>query len=187
MSGILLMLALHQDVQDKVFHELQDVFDSVDQETENEMLNKLPYLDLVIKESLRLLPVGPILGRESTKEIELESCTIPAGVMILLNMFDVQRNPKYWGDDAHVFNPDRFLPENFSKIHPYAYAPFSKGPRNCIGMKYGMNVMKIALSHILRNFKITTNLKFDELDYKVAVTLRVVQNYMIKVEKRKFK
>ena len=187
MSGILLMLALHQDVQDKVFHELQDVFDSVDQETENEMLNKLPYLDLVIKESLRLLPIGAILGREPTKDIELESCTIPAGAMILLNMFDVQRNPKYWGDDAHLFNPDRFLPENFSKIHPYAYAPFSKGPRNCIGIKYGMNVIRIVLTHILRSYKVTTNLKFEDLEYNLAITLRVVQSYMIKLESRQFK
>ncbi|CAO1393073.1 unnamed protein product [Diamesa hyperborea] len=187
MSGVLLFLAMHQEVQDKVVLELKDVFDSVDQETENEMLNKLPYLDLVIKETLRLLPIAPILGREATKDIELKSCTIPAGAIIFLNMFDVHRNPKYWGDDAHLFNPDRFLPQNFCKVHPYAYAPFSKGPRNCIGMKYGMNVMKIALSHILRNYKVTTNLKFEDLEYKVAITLRVVQNYMIKVERRKFK
>ncbi|CAO1404680.1 unnamed protein product [Diamesa tonsa] len=187
MSGVLLFLAMHQEVQDKVVLELEDVFDSVDQETENEMLNKLPYLDLVIKESLRLLPIAPVLAREATKDIELKSCTIPAGANIFLNMFDVRRNPKYWGDDAHLFNPDRFLPQNFCKVHPYAYAPFSKGPRNCIGMKYGMNVMKIALSHILRNYKVTTNLKLEDLEYKVAITLRVVQNYMVKVERRKFK
>ena len=187
MSGILLMLALHQDVQEKVVKELEVVFDSVDQEMENDMLNEVPYLEMVIKETLRMHPVLPVIAREATKDVELKSCTIPAGANILINMFSVQRNPIYWGDDAHLFNPDRFLPENFSKIHPYAYAPFSSGPRICIGMKYGMNVMKVVLSHILRNYKVTTNHKFHELEYKVAVTLRVVQHCMIKLERREFK
>ncbi|CAO1411048.1 unnamed protein product [Diamesa serratosioi] len=186
MSGILLMLALHQDVQEKVIQELEHVFDSVEQETNNEMLNKLPYIEMVIKETLRLFPIAPIIGREATKNIQLKKCTVPAGATIILDMFHVQRNPKYWGDDAHLFNPDRFLPENFSKIHPYAYAPFSKGPRNCIGMKYGMNVMKVILTDILRNYKVTTNLRFEDIEYKVAITLRIVQGYMIKLEKRQF-
>lgn len=181
------MLALHQNIQDKVMLELEDAFVSVEQEVENDMLNNLPYLEMIIKETLRMHPVLPVLGREATKDIQLKSCTIPAGANILINMFSVQRNPEYWGDDAHLFNPDRFLPENFSKIHPYAYAPFSSGPRICIGMKYGMNVMKVVLSHILRNYKVTTNLKFEDLEYKIAVTLRVVQNCMIKLERREFK
>ena len=187
MSGVLLMLAMHQDAQEKVVLELQDSFDSVDQETENEMLNKLPYLDMVIKETLRLLPVAPIIGREATKDIKLKSCIIPAGTNIISNIFKVQRDPEFYGDDAHLFNPDRFLPENFSKIHPYAYLPFSKGPRNCIGMKYAISVIRIVLTHILRNYKVTTNLKFEDLEYKVAITLRIKQKCMIKLERRKFK
>ena len=181
------MLALHPDVQEKVVQEIEDVFDSVDQETDNDMLNNMPYLDMVIKETLRLFPSAPLILREASKNVELKSCTIPAGANIIINMFHIQRNPSHWGDDAHLFNPDRFLPESFSKIHPYAYIPFSKGPRNCIGMKYATNIIKVILSHILRNYKITTNLKFEDLEYKVAITLRIVQNCMIKLERREFK
>ena len=186
-STVLLMLALHQDVQEKVVQELKGVFDSAEQETDNDMLNNLPYLEMVVKESLRLFTVSPILGKEATKDIELKSCTIPAGANILINIYNVQRNPKYWGDDAHLFKPDRFLPENISKIHPYAFIPFSKGPRICIGIKYGMNVIKVVLSHILRNYKVTTNLKFEDLECTMILTLRIVQGYIIKLEKRKFK
>ena len=181
------MVALHPDVQEKLIQELEDVFDSVDQETDDEIINKLPYSEMVIKETLRLYPVGAILGREATKNIQLKSCTIPAGANILLNVFHVQRNPKFWGNNAHLFNPDRFLPENIIKIHPYAYVPFSKGPRNCIGMKYAMNIMKIILSHILRSYKVTTNLKSEDFVINVAFTLKIVQGYMIKLEKREFK
>ena len=187
MSTTLVMLALHQNVQEKVIQELEDVFDSIDQEIDNDLLKNLHYLDMVIKETLRLFPVIPLFGREATKDIELKSCTIPAGANIIINVFNVHKNPIYWGDDAHVFNPDRFLPENFSKIHPYAYIPFSKGPRNCIGMIYGMNVMKVVLTHILRNYKVKTSLKFEDLDFKMTLTLQIVQGYMIKLEKRVFK
>ena len=181
------MLALHPDVQDKVVQELENVFDSADQETDDDMLKNLPYLEMVIKETMRLIPTVPFIIKEPTKDIELKSCTIPAGANILLNFINVQRNTKYWGDDAHLFKPERFQPENFNKIHPYAYIPFSKGPRNCIGMKYGMNLMKVLLSHFLRNYKITTNLKFEELEYKIKISLQIVQGYKIKLESRNFK
>ena len=181
------MLALHQDVQEKVIQELEYVFDSIDQVTDNDMLNNLPYLEMVIKETMRFFPIAAFLGREATKDIKLKSCTIPAGANILINMLKVHRNPIYWSDDAHLFNPDRFMPENISKIHPYAYLPFSKGIRNCIGIKYAMNVMKVILTHILRNYKVTTSLKLEDLECKMSLTLQVVQGYMIKLEKRVFK
>ena len=181
------MLALHSDVQEKVVKEFEAVFDSVDQETDSDILNNLPYLEMVIKETLRLFPFAPLILREASKNIELKNCTIPAGANIIINIFLLQRNPCYWGDDAHLFNPERFLPENFSKIHSYAYIPFSKGPRHCIGMKYGMNMIKVVLSHLLRNYKITTNLKFEDLEYKIAIALRIVQGTMIKLERREFK
>lgn len=187
MASTLLMLAMHQDIQDKVMDEIRDVFDSVHQEVDNEILNKLPYLDLVIKESMRLFPVLPIIGRLATKDVVLNTCTIPAGSNILIIMFNTHRNPKYWGDDAHLFRPDRFLPENISQIHPYAFGPFSGGHRICIGMKYGMNVMKVILTHFLRNYKVSTSLKYEELEFKIEVSMKIVQNYMMTIKKRNFK
>lgn len=186
MASTLLMMAMHQDVQEKVMNEIRDVFDTVNQEVDNANLNNLSYLEQVIKETMRLFPVLPITGRLATKDVVLNTCTIPAGSNILIIMFNTHRNPKYWGDDAHLFRPDRFHPENISKVHPYAYGPFSGGHRICIGMKYAMNVMKVILTHFLRNYKVSTSLKYEELEFKIEVSMKIVQHYMMKIEKRQF-
>ncbi|ENN79235.1 hypothetical protein YQE_04419, partial [Dendroctonus ponderosae] len=59
---------------------------------------------------------------------------IPKGANVVLSLFHLHRSEKYW-EDPQKFDPDRFLPENVSKITPYSYLPFSSGPRDCLGMK----------------------------------------------------
>lgn len=58
--------------------------------------------------------------------------TVPAGTMLFLELFHVHRCPDQW-PEPEKFNPDNFLPERVRNRHPYAYVPFSAGPRNCIG------------------------------------------------------
>lgn len=179
------MLATHQDVQEKVVEELRSVFYDFDEDIDSDSLNKLEYLDLVVKETLRLFPVAPIIGRKATADVQLDDkYTLPKGANLVLRIFDIHRNPDYWGNDAHKFNPDRFLPENISKIHQYAFIPFSGGARICIGYRYALNAMKIVLCHILRNYKVTSPLKYEDLTLEISFVLRISQNYLIKLEKR---
>lgn len=56
-----------------------------------------------------------------------------------MSLYEVHRNKKVWGEDAEVFNPERFSSENIEKQHPYSFIPFSKGSRNCIGMHFKSN------------------------------------------------
>ena len=76
MSNAILMLALHPDVQHKVVQELKEVYGSVDEAIDNESLTKLVYLDMVIKETMRLFPVLPISGRKSTGELDIGKMNI---------------------------------------------------------------------------------------------------------------
>lgn len=178
---------MHQDVQEKVIDEMRNLFDTKDEDVITDFLPHLKYLEMVIKENLRLLPILTFMGRLAEKDIQLKDIMIPAGTNIIINMFKVHRNPLYWGEDATVFNPERFSPENIINIHPYAFIPFANGPRICIGKRYAMNNIKIVLCHFLRNFKVTTNLKYEKLEFRNNITMRVSQGYMIKLEKRAFK
>lgn len=185
MSAVLLMLAIHSNAQEKVYEELNGVFGlSGDVVIDNNSLKKLPYLEMVIKESMRLFPVLPVSARTVTEDLVIGKYTIPSGTNIFISTFQVHRNPKYWGDDANLFKPERFEPEQFRKIHPYAFIPFSGGPRICIGAKYGMLFMKTVLVNFLRKYKIKSNLKYDELDFEISISMKIVQRYMISLELR---
>lgn len=90
-----------------------------------DMLNKMPYLDMVVNESMRILPVVPFVTRQTNAEIVLDGYTVPKGAEILIPILKIHTNPKFWGDDANVFRPERFEKEAMKNIHPYAYIPFT--------------------------------------------------------------
>lgn len=63
---------------------------------------------------------------------------------------------------------------------------FSGGPRNCIGIKYAWYVAKIMLAHLLRRYRFTTDLKFEDIRTKVSIILKIVNEDPIKVERREW-
>lgn len=72
MSTVLLMLAMHPEIQDKVIEEFKSVFYNFDEEIDAENINKLKYLDMVVKETMRLFPVAPVIGRMMTSDLKLD-------------------------------------------------------------------------------------------------------------------
>lgn len=113
--------------------ELQEVFGESDLPPTYQDLQNLHYLERVLKESLRLYPSVPYLSRVSEEEIHTYTGhTIPKNIILQIHVYDLHRNPQLY-PEPEKFDPDRFLPENCAKRHPFAYIPFSAGPRNCIG------------------------------------------------------
>ncbi|XP_017064680.1 probable cytochrome P450 4d14 [Drosophila eugracilis] len=148
------LLARHPEVQARVFQEVCDVLgDDKSAPVNMQLLGELKYLECVIKESLRLYPSVPLIGRHITHDIVLDGKLIPAKSDVILFIYHAQRDPEYFSE------PDKFLPERFSmerkgEIHPFAYTPFSAGPRNCIGQKFAMLEMKSTISKLIRHFEL---------------------------------
>lgn len=132
------MLALHPEYQEKVYQEILTVMPDKDVDLTQADLNKLEFLDLCIRETLRLFPTAPIIGRVATKPIKLSNgVEVPSGVPIIFGIRQIHIREKYYGPTARIFNPYRFLDEDVKNLPGGAYIPFSYGTRNCIG-KYSL-------------------------------------------------
>jgi len=185
LSYVLLMLAMHPHIQERVYDELRSVYDTQTEDSTYEQIQKLPYLDSVLKEGMRLFPVAPFLVRTVCADIQLSNCTAPKDAFIMLSLYNLHRNEQEWGPNADDFDPDNFLlSERVSARHPYSFLPFSGGPRNCIGLQYAMISMKIALAGLLRQFKYTTNLKRSDLVMRFELTLKLDNKHMVALDRR---
>lgn len=181
LSSGLLMLAMHQDIQQKLINEIDSICGTEKELTfDNDFLQRFTYLDLIVKETIRLFPAGPIVARETSDEIEICGYKIPKKTIMVMSIFAMQRDPKYWGDDAHLYRPERF--ENLE--NPQAYLPFTGGKRMCIGYRYAMIVMKTFLISFFRNYKIDTTLKYEDLKLEMSLVLTILNRYMISIKKR---
>ncbi|XP_020289256.1 cytochrome P450 4C1-like [Pseudomyrmex gracilis] len=166
----LIMLAKHKDIQDRVRLEVTNMFKENGDKVTMSSLQNLSYLDRCIKETLRLYPSAPIIMRLTTEDVKLHSYTVPSGTNILLNIYAMHRDPKFW-PNPELFDPDRFLPEKSKNYHPFSYLPFSAGPRNCIGQRFALLEIKATLAFLIHNFYLEPVDYFKDTDVKMKVTL----------------
>ncbi|GIY50883.1 cytochrome P450 3A24 [Caerostris extrusa] len=134
-------------------------------------VNKLQYLDQVLQESLRIYPpVYLFVSRECGEDIDLGKIKIKKGMGIQVPSYHLHRDPELWGPDANEFKPERFAPENKSKIHPMAFQAFGQGPRNCVGMRFALMEAKLALARLLSKykFKVCAESDKEKLELKIS-------------------
>lgn len=114
------------------------------------VLPRLPYLEAVLKESMRLHPVVPLLMRRLSKPTEIGGYELPAGTMAAPLVYLAHRR------EALYPEPERFRPERFlaGDPDPYAFIPFGRGVRRCLGMAFAMHEMKVVLATILQRMEV---------------------------------
>ncbi|XP_059541621.1 cytochrome P450 4V2-like isoform X2 [Myotis daubentonii] len=179
----LYLLGCYPEVQKTLDSELDEVFGNSDRPVTLEDLRKLKYLECVIKETLRIFPSVPIIARELNEDCDVGGYKVVKGSQILIIPYALHRDPRYF-PDPEEFKPERFFPENSMGRHPYAYVPFSAGPRNCIGQRFAMMEEKVVLSCILRHFWVESNQKREELGLAGEVILRPINGIWIKLKRR---
>lgn len=82
---------MYPEIQERLFRELRAAYDTHDEQTSYERLQQLPYLDSVLKESMRLFPVAPFIVRNAIADTPISNCIIPKGAIIMMSIFNVQR------------------------------------------------------------------------------------------------
>ncbi|XP_046751468.1 probable cytochrome P450 6a14 [Diprion similis] len=154
-------LALNQDLQDKVAKEIISVLEEYGGVT-YESVNAMSYLAKVVSETLRKYPVVPILTRECDEDIEMPGTgyRVTKGTPIVIPVLGLHSNPDIY-PDPEKFDPERFNEENIAKRHQYTYLPFGEGPRNCIGMRFGLVQSKVGLISLLSKYRFTPGPNLD--------------------------
>jgi cytochrome P450 len=144
------LLGRNRDVQDRVRAEAAAV--TGDGAVTPQHAAALAYTTMVLKETMRLYPSAPLLGRRAVEEDEIGGFRIPAGADVVVAPWLVHRHPGFW-DQPRRFDPERFTPEREKARHRYAWFPFGGGPRGCIGQHFSMLESVIALAMLVREFE----------------------------------
>lgn len=116
-----------------------------------EDLMQMEYLDSVVDECLRIYPPAGRLERTAKETVKIGGITIPKGMLVMIPVYAMHRDPELW-PEPEQFKPDRFSKQNKQSINPYTYLPFGLGPRNCLGMRFALMMVKLALVEVLQNY-----------------------------------
>ncbi|XP_063234800.1 cytochrome P450 4C1-like [Bacillus rossius redtenbacheri] len=184
----LMLLGLHQDVQRKVVKEQEDIFgEDTNRSVTERDLKEMVYLEQVIKETMRLYPPVPIVGRWVDEDVRIKNYTIPAGTTVMIPIYRIHREPSYYPDPIK-FDPERFNKENSSSRPNCSFIPFSSGRKMCLGKKYAYIAMKTMLSVVLRRYQVLEYGSRNDMEcYKFELFLKLVNGYNIKLKSRMLK
>ena len=174
LSWTLHLLSLYPHIQERLAKEINDVIlaesnqgtDSNRSETTRrftkKLVAKMPFLDAVIKESMRLYPVAPFVVRKLQHEVivqdedKVSTTTLPPGAFACIWIYGLHRNPKLW-NRASDFVPDRWIDPSLRALDAGqnmvgAYMPFAAGPRSCVGQPLANVILRIVLARLVHRY-----------------------------------
>mmetsp|Transcript_30317 Transcript_30317/g.34435 ORF Transcript_30317/g.34435 Transcript_30317/m.34435 type:complete len:526 (+) Transcript_30317:145-1722(+) len=178
LTWVFYMLSQHPEVTKKLRAELTKELGDRYKEDPDHIIkdfgtldNSLPYLDRIIRETLRLFPSLPVITPKVAEKDVVLSCglKIRKGTMVVISPYLVQRNEHYW-TNPQEFNPDR---DEFEKKNDLRYMPFSAGPRGCLGQFFALMEAKIAIIKYVLSMDIVCDPStIDRLEARISLTVR---------------
>lgn len=164
----------HPRVMRKVQQEIQNIV-GPNRLVEESDLDRLSYLNMVVKESMRLHPVAPLLlPHESTQDCVVDGYHIPKKSRIFINVHAMGRDPNNW-EDPQVFYPERFLDSDIDvRGRNFELIPFGSGRRSCPGMQLGYITVRLVVAQLIHCFdwKLPEGYELDMVEHTGLVTSR---------------
>ncbi|KAH7636985.1 Thromboxane-A synthase [Dermatophagoides farinae] len=142
-------LVTRQDIQDKVREEVNELYAN-EKKFDYNTVNKLAYMQCVINESMRYYPpVTAFITRNTREDYHYKDMIIPKDSTIRIPTYQLHHCEEYW-PNPEVFDPERFRDKK--NYDPNAFQVFGNGPRNCIGMRFALYEIKLALAKLLHRY-----------------------------------
>nr|CAD7577546.1 unnamed protein product [Timema californicum] len=147
-------LAVNPNIQEKLRKEVDTVLINHGGQITYEALQDLKYMDAVVDETLRKYPPVGNISRLCTKGYQIPdtNVNIDKEIKVVIPVYAIHHDPKYY-PDPEKFDPKRFSPENIKSQSSCTYLPFGEGPRNCIGLRFGLMQVKVGLTALLSKYK----------------------------------
>lgn len=178
LAATLFLVAGSPRVLRKIREELAEVLpDNRDPLFED--ITKLKYLDMVLKEALRLYPPTALIGRCAKAEDVLGGYRVPAGANVLISPYVMGRLERLW-DNPNEFRPERFSPEESAGRHPMTHTPFGAGPRVCLGARMATMEAKVVLAMIFQRYSFELTVNELVADYDSTVSFRSGMDMVIR-------
>ncbi|KNC33651.1 Cytochrome P450 6a9 [Lucilia cuprina] len=182
---VLYELALHQEMQDKLRQEIKESFkeNNIDYET----LHQLKFMGHIISETLRKYPIIPLITRLALNDYQIPDYpdyVIKKGMPVFIPIYAFHHDTNYY-PEPEKFKPERFASREDICKDSLPWLPFGEGPRNCIGLRFGLMQTRVALAYLLKYFKFSVSEKTEiplVLD-KASVLLSAKNGIFLKVEK----
>jgi cytochrome P450 len=162
------LMALHPEVESKLHAEVDEVLQGEPADWSD--LARLRYTDWVVKETMRLYPPVPSIGRQSTSDYEVMGYHIPKGSQVSFAQWVVHRDARWYADPLE-FRPERWDNDLIRKLPRCAYFPFGEGPRICIGNLFAGMEAVLILATVAQRYRLATVPGF-KLDILPSITLR---------------
>ena len=163
----LYLLAQHPEIAARLREEVANLTD--ESPITAREVRGLDYTDRVLSEAMRLYPPVPIVPREPRADVRLNGYRIPAGSLLVMSQYVVQRDPR-WYDEPETFDPDRWHRDQEQTRPNYAYFPFGAGPRICIGKPLAELEAKLILGTVLQRYELDLAMS-DPLELEANITL----------------